>query len=410
MIHSRPAARRGAIAPLAALLLIPLLGMMAFSVDLGYITHTQNELQSAADAAALAGAAQLTDNFVAYYLPGQTAQQQTTILSAAQTSATTSARAYAGYNGAGGVSSLALLDSDIEFGFTDASGNYTPLPTYNGYPNTVKVVLRRDASANGPLGLFFGPAIGTSSVTLTATAAATIQAGSIDGFNTSNSTLNVRILPMTFDVNHWNTFVKTGQGPEGSTDKGANGYAQLTVYPSIKFVGNFGELSLDQGNDGASTISNWINSGVSSADLNSEYTSSLLPLSAHNPLPAPVYTTQAPDWKGNPGLKDSTIQTVGDNLNGVYLLPLFKPVDPGVPDPSTYQAGTGNGSNFQYTIVQFVGVKITSVDSTGDNKAIKVQPNATITPNALFSSLQPAAPPTITAPLVTTFSSPKLTR
>src|SRR5205807_709981 len=48
--------RRGAMAPLMAILVVPLLGMMAFSVDLGWIMKTQAELQNIADSAALAGA------------------------------------------------------------------------------------------------------------------------------------------------------------------------------------------------------------------------------------------------------------------------------------------------------------------------------------------------------------------
>jgi Flp pilus assembly protein TadG len=407
---ARSARRRpGAVAPLTAILLIPLLGMMAFSVDMGWITHTQNELQSAADAAALAGASQLTDNFVTYYLPGQSSSTKTSILNTAKTNATTYAKKYAGYNGAGGVSSLTLLDSDIEFGYTDSSGAYTSLASYTGYPNTVKVVLRRDSSANTPLGLFFAQVIGTSSVNLTATAAATIYSGTIDSFSTA-ATTNVRILPMTFDVNQWNNFLKTGQGPDGNTDTGSNGYAQLDVYPSLKYTGNFGELSLDQGNDGSSTISGWISNGVSSSDLQNEVTAGLLPLSVHNMLPAPTYTNTAPDWKGNPGLKDSTIKTAGDNVNQLYLLPLFKPVNDGSSDPSAYQAGSGSGSNYYYTVVQFVGVTISSVDSTGSNKAIKVQPSAMISANAIFSALQPAAPPTTSSQLVTTFAAPKLTQ
>jgi Flp pilus assembly protein TadG len=407
MNSSRKVTRRGAISPLTAFLLIPLIGLMAFSVDLGWIAHTQNELQSAADAAALAGAARLSDGFVQYYLPGQSSDTKAAILAAAKSSASSSAKLFAGYNSAAGVS-LTLLDSDIEYGFTDSSGTYTPLPTYTGYPNTVKVTLRRDASANGVLGLFFGPAIGTPSVSLTATAAATIYSGTIDSFGGGSAP--VFILPMTFDVNQWNNFVQTGKGPDGTTTTDANGYPTLNAYPSSKYTGNFGELSLDQGNDGSSTISNWISKGASATDLKAEASAGLLPLSVHNTLPAPVYTLTQPDWKGNPGLKDSTIQTVGSNVGDLYLLPLFKPVNDGLLDASTYQAGSGNGSNYYYTIVQFVGIKITSVDSTGDNKSVTVQPSAVISPNVIYSSLAPAAPPTLTTTLPTTFAGAKLTQ
>jgi Flp pilus assembly protein TadG len=397
--------RRGAIAPLTALLLIPLLAMVAFAVDLGWITHTQNELQAAADAAALAGAAQLPDGFVQYYTPGQTSAQQTTILNNATAAARTYAKNYASSNRAGDVSSLNLQDSDIEFGYTDSSGNYTPLSSYSGFPNTVQVLLRRDSQANGSLGTFFGRVLGVNSVDLEVTASATIYAGTVNSFSTTGP-LNSRILPMTYDVNHWNNYLQTGQSPDGTTDT-VNGVPALDIYPSIKFSGNFGELSLDQSNDGASTISDWISSGVSKTALQAEVNAGLLPLSSHN-------SSLAPDWKGNPGLKDSTIQSVGDNVGQVYLMPLYKPVNPGTAanNYADYQAGSGNGTNYDYTIVQFVGVKILAVDSTGNNKSITVAPAAVIDPNALDTAIAPAAPPSgsIAVGLTTTFVGAKLTR
>ena len=74
-----------------AVLLIPLVGMVAFAVDMAWIVETENELQSVADSAALAAADALISDgtnqngFVQYYLPGQT--NQDTILSNAQANA-----------------------------------------------------------------------------------------------------------------------------------------------------------------------------------------------------------------------------------------------------------------------------------------------------------------------------------
>ena len=62
---------------------------------------------------------------------------------------------------------LTVLDSDVHFGFTDASGNYST--SYSGFPNTIQVTVRRDASANGSLALFFGRVLGLSSVDIHAT-------------------------------------------------------------------------------------------------------------------------------------------------------------------------------------------------------------------------------------------------
>src|SRR5262249_21276070 len=153
-------------------------------------------------------------------------------------------KAYAGYNRAGDVASLALDDSDIEFGYTDSSGAYTAqyrytnggyasLSSLSSFPNTVKVTLRRDntpssgsgePTPNGPLGLFFARVLGINSVNLTASAAATIYTGVVDAFSTtgvappataiggllgggglgvgggSTNAVPSRVLPMTFDV------------------------------------------------------------------------------------------------------------------------------------------------------------------------------------------------------------------
>ena len=53
--------RKGAIAVLAAIFMVVMLGMVAFSVDVGYIAKTQAELQRACDAAALAAAGALVN-------------------------------------------------------------------------------------------------------------------------------------------------------------------------------------------------------------------------------------------------------------------------------------------------------------------------------------------------------------
>jgi Flp pilus assembly protein TadG len=48
--------RQGAIAPLAAVLAVFLIGMVAFAVDIGWIVLSKTNLQNTADSAALAGA------------------------------------------------------------------------------------------------------------------------------------------------------------------------------------------------------------------------------------------------------------------------------------------------------------------------------------------------------------------
>src|SRR5437870_10663562 len=67
LINAKP--RRGAIIPLVAVLLIPLLAMLAFSIDAGWMVLTRIDLQNTADAAALAVTQRLQDMWVQYYSP-----------------------------------------------------------------------------------------------------------------------------------------------------------------------------------------------------------------------------------------------------------------------------------------------------------------------------------------------------
>lgn len=420
MIQMKNSARRtAAVAVLMAVLLVPMLGMVAFAVDMGWIVVAQADLQSAADAAALAGAQMLIgqqqynqsthkyslmNGFAQYYAPGQT--QKSAIVAAATTAAITAAKNNASSNTAGSARSLILNSSDIEFGTTTADGTYTKIngPGYERFPNTIKVTLYLQGDTNGSLPLFFGPVLGKKTVDLQATATATIYAGTLDSLTTAQS-YKSGILPVAYDVNHWNNFVLTGQGPDGTTNLDSGGTPQLQVYPSIKFTGNFGLLSLDQDSDGASTIRDWINNGVPGSDLQQEINAGLLPLSAHSPL-------LPPDWKGDSGLRTDDIEAMNGHHGDTYLLPLFKPVNPGTAllNYADYIPGVGNGTHYYFDIVQFVSVTITS--NPGDH-FLTVDVGPYMDPNIVFQSgsVKPAVAPAAgntNLPLI--YSTPKLTR
>lgn len=395
--------RRGIIAPLTALFLIFLLGMVAFGVDVGWIVLSQTNLQNSADAAALAGAQPLMDGYVQYQLTSD-ATTKTTILNNTIASAKTYAKNYASYNSAGSVSGLVLQDADIECGFLDSSNVYTAGPPYTNFPNTVKVVLRLDSTANGALGLYFGPVVGTSSVNLTATASATIYAGTINSFN--KSSINTGMLPLTYDKKDWDNFLQTGKDPHGNGLTDGSGVPQLQIFKESNYQlkGNFAWLSLNDSHASANDLRGWIDSGMSSSDTQALMDGQLIPLDNG---------VNQNDWRGTPGDKASAAMAVNDYVGKSFVLPLFwaaqYDTSASVSTNSNYKAGVGQGSNYDYNIVQFVGVKV--MYTSDANKEIIVQPSAVIDPNAVFSSgtLVPAGSGSSTT-LVTTFSTPKLTR
>lgn len=403
--------RRGAVTALVALLLIPFLGMVAFAVDVAWIVQARSDLQNAADSAALAGAEQLMNGFVQYSLPGQTLQS--TILTTSETSAKTYSKNFASYNTAGGIGSLTLPDADIQFGFTNAQAAYSAAPTYSGFPNTVKVTMRLDSQANGSLKLFFSPIFGVNSTNVMAAAAATIYTGNVINFQAKPGMAGA-VLPLTLDINAWNTYIASGASSDGTTKSSANGAPQLQVYPSPDLSpGNFGMLSLNDSSNSASDIGTWITNGLSQSDVNNLQSENLIPLQQPNP--------GLWNWKGAVGFKASDLNDLP--VGQTFMLAVFEPVvgEPGsdyeAATGTTYQstdksAGTatvgtsGVGSNAYYNIVTFVGVQITQVDKSQD---AMIQPAAVMDPAAMFD-VASVAPAGTTSQLITTFTTPKLTQ
>jgi Flp pilus assembly protein TadG len=384
--------RSGAIAPLTVILLIPLLGMVAFAIDTGYMVVSQTELQNTADAAALAGAQMMMDPFTQWSLPTLTSGQQATILANGKTAAANAAKNYAGYNTAGGANIL-LQDPDIVFGFTDSQGNFTTNFPSSTFPNTIQVTARRDSTGgsktNKPLPLFFGPVLGTPSVNLTASARATIYTGTVSSLN-NNLGVNGPLLPVAVNVQAWDQFMKDGTGAD-SSNSAPNGLPQLQAYPGGGGQsGNFGLLSLN-GSKAPSVgyyggNQSWIQAGPTTGP-NSDVSSLLS--TGNLPLPA------SSNWAAGPGLKSSLIGDFQAAEGKPRLLPLF-------------DTSGGNGSNAWYNVVAFVGVTISYANGTGSNMTIDVQPAAVIDPTLIFSSWAPAGASNSGRPSFT-FLPPKLT-
>lgn len=391
MRYKSSSRREGVVAPFAAILSVVLLAMIAFAVDVGWMVTTNNQLQNAADSAALAGADPLMTGFVKYqFVPSN---QKTTVLNAALAESRTLAKKYAAFNSAGGKSNLVLRDADIQFGFTDAANNYTPLPTYTGFPNTIKVKMRRDQLANGSLNLFFAPVLGNDSADLQGTAAATIMGAKIDGFSLTPPR-NIAMLPMTFDIDFWNQFLANGKTHEGKQFVDANGIPKLWVYSINRDKGNFGLLSLNDQHNGTSEIRPWIHEGLSTSDIYTLQANGLIPLSQSN--------TNAWDWRGDTGFRAELVSDVNEYVGQTFVLPLFRAKNSS--KGSNYQAGVGEGSNYDYNIVEFVGVTIAEPDR--ENQQLFVQPAPYVDPYAVFSS-QPVPAGTTTYNM-TTFTTPKL--
>jgi len=144
--------QRGVTIIVVAILIVVLLGFVALAVDIGYVMVARNELQNAADAAALAGARRMGQNY--HDGVDQSTSCAENVTSVAQNTA--SKNKAAGMN----------LAEDISAGNVVTSiGKWDPTKPPNerftitcDYPNAVKVVAKREGgTTNGPIGTFFAP-------------------------------------------------------------------------------------------------------------------------------------------------------------------------------------------------------------------------------------------------------------
>jgi hypothetical protein len=161
--RGRMSVRRGFVQLWFALMALMLLGFLGLAVDAGYMVHTGNQLQSAAEAAALAGAQEIWQ--------GSTAARDAAV-------------AMGPNNRAAGVAigvdrnEANAADGDLVLGYWN-EGDHTFDPA--GAPlNACKVVARRSAVRNGQITLWFGSIFGVPSMDIERSAVA-VSAGMGEG-------------------------------------------------------------------------------------------------------------------------------------------------------------------------------------------------------------------------------------
>ncbi len=141
--------RRGVIAVLAAVLSVMMLAMLAFAIDVGYLSLSKTQLQAAADASALAAASRIG---------------QADMVSAAQT--------LGACNTVGG-RPVKINTSDVETGVWDSTAlTFTPSVSTI---NSVRVTARTGASNGGATPMFFARVLGWNSLDQKASAVATVN-------------------------------------------------------------------------------------------------------------------------------------------------------------------------------------------------------------------------------------------
>ncbi len=154
--------RRGAVLVLVAFMMVALIGVAVFAVDLGWIVANRTQLQSAADAAALAGASTLVENVT---------------LTAVEAEALEYAR----------INAPAAFAS-VSFGtWTPDTKTFTP-DSFN--PTAVRVVIERSEQRDNPIPSFLAKLFGHSHFNI---ATESIAVGAVPAVTTDSQTTSVYV-------------------------------------------------------------------------------------------------------------------------------------------------------------------------------------------------------------------------
>ena len=155
---------------MTALFMVVLLAMGAAAIDIGHALVARNELQNVSDAAALAG-----DRALAIIYQGMppAAQQTYSVTTANLGTIVAAAQATAVANSAAGVP-ITINAADIAVGHWNFSTR--TFTASNATPTAVRVLARRDPSANGSISTFLANVVGMSSVDVRAVATANLGA------------------------------------------------------------------------------------------------------------------------------------------------------------------------------------------------------------------------------------------
>ena len=215
--------RRGGVTIWIVLLILPLFALTAFAADLNYIWAVDAELQSAADAAALAGADQLLAPNTVACLPNTSPSQWDGLEQLAEQAAVRAAEARAATETAAGAS-VVLNDADVQVGYIQdpsagpgtSAGSFQALSS-GCFPNSVQVTAHLDNSVPaGPLKLCFGPILGKASTVRKVQATASLRGQNVTGFNGAGS----RLLPIAMSMDAHNALLGKPTDPSGNIGTG----------------------------------------------------------------------------------------------------------------------------------------------------------------------------------------------
>jgi Flp pilus assembly protein TadG len=349
-------ARRGVVVAKVALLLIPIMGFLALAVDYGYLLKIRTDLQSAADAAALAAARDLVPASGGSVDLGDVRD---------------AARDFARENVAG-FSNFSINDTDIQIGRYDPSTIYTQVSLLNsGTFDTVRVTLRRDNVSNSPVRLFFARAIGIPNCEVTASATAVLQ-------RSTGLRAGADVVPFAISKTLWDAH-SIGQRFRIYDDR-------VTDEEDNTIPGNWGTVDIGAENNSTKDISDQIINGLRQKDIEALYEDGRISSAEEINAASTIYLQADPGLSS--GMKDAVEAIHGTGR----IVPIYDSV-------------TGSGNNAEFRIVGWGGVVIVGSRFDGAKRTHITMRKSTIYDGALvpagdLSSTNGTIANTFTAPVL----------
>ncbi len=373
--RSRVRTPRGKLLVMTAILMPVLTGCLAIAVDIAVVATARSALPNAAGAAALAGVMQLaTENRV----------RGSSDLSSEMANAQTQAIQLASLNSTLGQSTILLNNisnasgGDVVVGYLNPSVIGATLDTSTlstRLYNSVQVNASRSSTNGGVVPSYFGRLVGNSGTYVRVTATATAQNYVIQGFKSTSR--RSRLIPIALNVTMYNQMIAypslladnysydstTNTVISGKSD----GIHESVLYPVPSGPGNWGTVNIGVTSNSTSTLSDQIRNGVTAAQL-ATYGGQL----QLDPI------TQTLNFSGDPGLSAGIKDDLSSIIGQTVVIPLYDPLQ-----------SSGNGNNYNYTIVGFAAVRPMAVDFVGNPKLFIVQPALIDDPTAIAGAPQP---------------------
>ncbi len=331
---------------------VVLLGMLAFSVDLGYVLSAREELQRTADASAIAACWELGQQ-----LSDQASLTEASVLTRQTAELYSSQNRVTNQNVSLDLNASNNTEGDVVVGYiADFLNPASVLDTSNPNKyNAVRVRAHKNSNLNGEVPYYFANVFGLRSQALQTEALAGFVRD-VAGFQIPANGSNIMLLPFALDLHTYEILIEQiAAGPndtpptnvwaiDSDTGLPVNGYDNLievNLYPQgTDSPGNRGTVDIGSSNNSTADIARQILHGVNATDL--------------AVLGGEIRFDNAGELKlnGDTGISAGFKDELSAIRGQPRCIPIFSEVN-------------GPGNTAVYTIVKWCGIRIMDVKLTG---------------------------------------------